>query len=194
MSRKRYQVSLSDKYQIDQQVIEFLEHHPRGKRQEVLRQLVIAGYAVTVRHQSDRDALRQAIDPEDFHRMFELFTSFTEKSAELFAVSRAKQVDASRVPERAQISQAGAPDAEDASYSELPGASLTHRYGKTKGQILEDLPMPEISAQQNLNEIELIDCDPKIYAIDTDSEEQPCEQEGAEDEPEDPLAMLLRKM
>lgn len=62
--RHRFTVALYDEYPVEAEVLDYLVSHGRGKRQEVLRMLVKAGYAAMMQHKDASSAMMNAVDPD----------------------------------------------------------------------------------------------------------------------------------
>lgn len=62
--RHRFTVALYDEYPVEAEILDYLVSHGRGKRQEVLRMLVKAGYAAMLQHKDASSAMMNAVDPD----------------------------------------------------------------------------------------------------------------------------------
>lgn len=62
--RHRFTVALYDEYPVEAEILDYLVPYGRGKRQEVLRMLVKAGYAAMVQHKDASAAMMNAVDPD----------------------------------------------------------------------------------------------------------------------------------
>ena len=58
--RHRFTVALYDEYPVEAEILDYLVSHGRGKRQEVLRMLVKAGYAAMLQHKDASSAMMNA--------------------------------------------------------------------------------------------------------------------------------------
>jgi hypothetical protein len=62
--RHRFTVALYDEYPVEAEILDYLVPYGRGKRQEVLRMLVKAGYASMMQHKDASSAMMNAVDPD----------------------------------------------------------------------------------------------------------------------------------
>lgn len=77
--RHRYSVSLYDDYHLDAELIDYISDHGKGRRQELLRSLIRAGYTALVQQKSGKESIISSINPDELKKIVSLLDS--EKSS-----------------------------------------------------------------------------------------------------------------